>query len=131
MHDELVLHFIEQSLYLVPLGPRGPEFDVLSETCINRENAKAWQTPPWHAGTRFCAQDVQALAAPSRRPFTPRSRMFPLMMNEMVSEMIEQYKDQALGWKLSGRGRRRLPDPGMRLRRLKNAIRIIIRRKSD
>jgi len=30
--------------------------------------------------------------------------MFPNMMNETVVSMINQYKDKALGWKLSGAG---------------------------
>ena len=36
--------------------------------------------------------------------FEAQIAMFPLMINEMVTEMIEQYRDQALGWKLSGAG---------------------------
>jgi galactokinase/mevalonate kinase-like predicted kinase len=30
--------------------------------------------------------------------------MFPNMMNEQVASLIEQHRDQALGWKLSGAG---------------------------
>jgi hypothetical protein len=39
--NEDVLSFIERSLYLVPLGPRGPEFSVLTNTHITRQGAKA------------------------------------------------------------------------------------------
>ena len=56
--------------------------------------------------------------------------MFPHMMNEAVAEMIEQYQDRALGWKLSGAG-----GGGYLIlvadQPIENAIRIIIRRKSD
>ncbi len=30
--------------------------------------------------------------------------MFPNMMNDMVTALIEKYRDIALGWKLSGAG---------------------------
>jgi galactokinase/mevalonate kinase-like predicted kinase len=56
--------------------------------------------------------------------------MFPLMMNDMVAEMIETYCHQALGWKLSGAG-----GGGYLIlvadHPIENAIRICIRRKSD
>ena len=128
--DEPVLRALEQSLYLVPLGPRGPEYDVLSETCINRENAKALADAALAAWDALLKQDIRAFGAAFKAAFYAQIAMFPLMMNEMVSEMIEQYKDQALGWKLSGAG-----GGGYLILvcdcAIENAIRITIRRKDD
>ena len=39
-----------------------------------------------------------------RAGFEAQIAMFPNMMNVMLAEMIAQYRDQALGWKVSGAG---------------------------
>ena len=36
--------------------------------------------------------------------FEAQIAMFPHMSNPLVEELIEEYRDQALGWKLSGAG---------------------------
>lgn len=130
VHDETILQMIEQSLYLVPLGPRGSEFDVLSKTDICMENAKALSDAAnacWDALMRL---DLKDFGSAFKAAFYAQVAMFPLMMNEMVAEMIEQYRDQALGWKLSGAG-----GGGYLIlvsdHPIENSIRICIRRKSD
>jgi cytidyltransferase-like protein len=130
VHDEEVLQFIEHSLYLIPLGPRGSKYDVLSQTNISTENARALADAAQGCWDAIIRRDVQAFGACFRASFEGQVRMFPLMMNEMVSGMIEQYQDRALGWKLSGAG------GGGYLtmvsdRPIEQAIRINIRRKSD
>lgn len=130
VHDELVLQFIEQSLYLVPLGPRGREFDVLSQTQIDAERAKALADAALGCWDAILARDIQGFGRYFKAAFYGQVAMFPLMMNEMVAEMIEQYKDRALGWKLSGAG-----GGGYLIlvadKPIEQAIRITIRRKSD
>ena len=39
-----------------------------------------------------------------RDGFEAQVRMFPNMMTESTRELIAQYQDQSLGWKLSGAG---------------------------
>ncbi|HMN62799.1 MAG TPA: adenylyltransferase/cytidyltransferase family protein [Anaerolinea sp.] len=130
IHDELVLQFIERSLYLVPLGPRGREYDVLSETRIDAPGAKALADAALGCWNALLNRDIWGFGRCFKDSFHAQVAMFPLMMNEAVAEMIEQYKDRALGWKLSGAGGggylilvadQPIPD----------AICIIIRRKSD
>lgn len=129
-HDEIVLQMIERSLYLVPLGPRGPEFDVLSDTRINTENAKALSDAALECWDALLRQDVYGFGKAFKASFNAQIAMFPLMMNDYVAEMIEQYQDQALGWKLSGAG-----GGGYLIlvsdHPIDNAFQIIIRRKSD
>ena len=130
VHDELVLQAIEQSLYLVPLGPRGVEFDVLSQTNINQANARALSEAALACWDALLRRDVPAFGRAFKDAFYAQIAMFPLMMNDMVAEMIEQYRDQAIGWKLSGAG-----GGGYLIlvsdRPVENGIRIRIRRKSD
>lgn len=128
--DDAVLRTIERSIYLVPLGPRGPEFDVLSRTCINTENAKQLSDAAMACWDAILKQDVKEFGKAFKAAFYAQIAMFPLMMNDMVAEMIEQYKDQALGWKLSGAG------GGGYLTLvcdcpIENAFQVIIRRKGD
>ena len=128
--DEAILRFVEESLYLVPLGPRGPEYDVLSQTDINESNAKNLADAAigcWHAILR---RDIHSFGKFFRDAFDGQIKMFPLMMNDMVAEMIEQYRNEALGWKLSGAG-----GGGYLIlvsdHPIEGAIRICIRRKDD
>jgi mevalonate kinase len=39
-----------------------------------------------------------------RAGFEAQVAMFPHMLNERVSALIDEYRDHALGWKLSGAG---------------------------
>jgi galactokinase/mevalonate kinase-like predicted kinase len=48
--------------------------------------------------------DVATLGAAMRQAFEAQIAMFPHMMNGDVQELIDQYHDRALGWKLSGAG---------------------------
>jgi cytidyltransferase-like protein len=104
VHDELTLQFIEQALYLVPLGPRGPEFDVLSKTHINRDNAKALADATENCWDAMLAHNLQDFGRYLRAGFEAQIAMFPYMVNDMVDNLIQEYADQALGWKISGAG---------------------------
>jgi len=104
VYDELTLHFVEKALYLVPLGPRGPEFDVLSDTRITRDRAKALADATDDCWDAILNHDLPGFGASMRRGFEAQIAMFPHMMNEMVGTLLHQYKDVALGWKVSGAG---------------------------
>jgi cytidyltransferase-like protein len=129
VHDELVLQFIERSLYLVPLGPRGREYDVLSETHIDAPRAKALSDAALGCWNALLNRDVWGFGRCFKDSFNAQVTMFPLMMNDAVAEMIAQYQDRALGWKLSGAG-----GGGYLIlvsdKPIEDAIQIIIRRKS-
>lgn len=130
VNDELTLQFIEQSIYMIPLGPRGPEYDVLSQTHIDREKAKALADAALSCWDAILRHDIRDFGRFFRESFESQVAMFPLMMNDMVAAMIERYRDLALGWKLSGAG-----GGGYLIlisdQPIEHAIRINIRRKSD
>jgi cytidyltransferase-like protein len=130
VHDELVVQFVERSLYLVPLGPRGRDYDVLSKTNINRENAKALSDAAMACWQAILKKDIAEFGHYFRAAFEAQIAMYPLMFNDSVAEMIEEHKHHALGWKLSGAG-----GGGYLImvsdQPIEKAIRINIRRKSD
>ncbi len=102
--DERKLQFIENSLYLVMLGPRRDEYDVLADTNINKENAKALAVATDQCWDSIQKQDVRAFGASIRATFEAQVAMFPNMLNDAGRDLIEKYRDKALGWKLSGAG---------------------------
>jgi len=102
--DEPVLQFVENSIYLITLGPRQSEYDVLENTRIDMEKAKALADPTedcWHA---IKNKDIQKFGASVKAVFEAQIAMFPNMMNDSIASLIEKYRHSALGWKLSGAG---------------------------
>lgn len=102
--DELTLQFIERALYLVPLGPRGPEFDVLSHTNINRDNARALAGATDACWEAILAHDIEGFGGALRAGFEAQIAMFPHMVNDTIQSLVQQYRNRALGWKVSGAG---------------------------
>ena len=128
--DELTLQFVENSLYLMTLGPRHTGFSVLQNTRITREGAKALSDATESCWDAILNHDIERFGRHFRQSFEAQIAMFPNMMNETIRKLIEQYQDVALGWKLSGAG-----GGGYLIlvsdRPIDNAVRIIARRESD
>jgi hypothetical protein len=49
-------------------------------------------------------RDVLAFGNAFRQSFEAQIAMFPNMVDDEIFQLIDRYKDQALGWKLSGAG---------------------------
>ncbi len=130
LRDELSLQFVENSLYLVTLGPRHSDFDVLAGTHFNANNAKALAEPTEACWQAIQQRDVIAFGRSIREAFEAQVAMFPNMMNDDIAQLIDEYKDVALGWKLSGAG-----GGGYLIlvsdKPIKNAVRIVARRVLD
>ena len=102
--DEPLLRFVENALYLIPLGPRYADFDVLADTVIDRHRAKALADAADAHWAAILDQDLTAFGRSMRQGFEAQVAMFPHMMNAQVAALIDQYRSRALGWKLSGGG---------------------------
>jgi cytidyltransferase-like protein len=102
--DEPSLRFVENALYLVPLGPRYAGYDVLTDTVLDRDRAKALADAAEGHWESILNQDIVAFGLTMRAGFEAQVAMFPHMLNERVSALIDEYRDHALGWKLSGAG---------------------------
>jgi len=102
--DELTLQFVENVLWLMALGPRHADFDVLADTRIDRGGAKALADATEGCWQAILDHDVACFGQHFRDSFEAQIAMFPNMMNQTVAKLIEQYQDVALGWKLSGAG---------------------------
>ena len=130
VQDELTLQFIENALYLIPLGPREAGFDVLSDTRIDAIRAKALADAALDCWRTILAHDLSGFGGSMRAAFEAQVDMFPHMRTPMVDELINLYKSRVSGWKLSGAG-----GGGYLIlvasSPIERAIRVIIRRKSD
>ena len=125
--DEPILQFVEDSLYLVPLGPRHTGYSVLSNTNITSDGSKALANATLDCWDAILAKDVKGFGRHFRDSFDAQIAMFPNMVNKMVFDIINRYKDIALGWKLSGAG-----GGGYLIfvsdKPIENAIQIVVRR---
>ena len=126
--DEKTLQFIEQSLFLLPLGPRQQGYAVLSNTHIDRDGAKALADAAEGCWDAILAYDLPRFGRYFRESFEAQIAMFPYMMNETLAKMIAEYRHEALGWKVSGAG-----GGGYLIlvadHPIENAVRIYIRRR--
>jgi len=102
--DEPLLSFVERSLQLVSLGPRFADYDALVDTVFDRERAKALADAAEGHWDAILSQDIVRFGHTMRESFEAQVAMFPNMMNERVAALIEENRDCALGWKLSGAG---------------------------
>lgn len=103
-NDESILCWIEKHLYFLPLLPRESGYNVLADTHINQPNAKNLADAAeglWNATQH---KDIHAFGKYFRESFEAQVAMFPNMLVDEALEMIENFKDKALGWKLSGAG---------------------------
>ena len=102
--DESLLHFVESSVQLVSLGPRFAEYDALANTIFDRERARALADAAEGHWEAILNQDIVRFGRTMRESFEAQVAMFPNMMNERIAALIDEYRDCALGWKLSGAG---------------------------
>jgi cytidyltransferase-like protein len=128
--DERALRFVEDALYLVTLGPRQANFDVLANTRITAEGARALAVATDGCWQAILRRDIDRFGRFFRESFEAQIAMFPNMVTDTVRELIDQYRDLALGWKLSGAG-----GGGYLIlvseEPIQNAVRIVARRESD
>jgi len=104
IQDELTLQFLENSLYLIPLGPRQQDFHVLTDTCIDRNGAKDLSDAAETCWQAILDHDIEQFGASTRKSFEAQIAMFPHMMNETLGRLIHHYENSAKGWKVSGAG---------------------------
>lgn len=102
--DETTLQFVEQSLYLVPLGQREDEYDPLAQRNLLPEYARALSDAAQACWDAILRHNRPAMGAAMRRAFEAQVSMFPNMLTPTMQAIIDQYAGQALGWKVSGAG---------------------------
>ncbi|MGP8202086.1 MAG: adenylyltransferase/cytidyltransferase family protein [Limisphaerales bacterium] len=102
--DETILNWIEQHLFLVPLGQRGADFNVLKGKKITAPKVRALAEAAdgcWHA---ILETNLPQFGRQMRASFEAQVSLFPQMTNDAVKDLIRHHGGESLGWKLSGAG---------------------------
>jgi cytidyltransferase-like protein len=99
-----ILEFIENHLWFITLGPRTGDFDVLTDTNINQPNAKNLADAADKCWLAIQNKNLAEFGEAMRESFEAQTAMFPHMVTPDIMEIIETYKNEAMGWKLSGAG---------------------------
>ena len=102
--DDDILDFVEQHIFMLPLFPRKQQFNVLSDTEINGENAKALSVAADECWKALLSKDLKAWGRATTDSFDAQVKMFPHMVDPDIIPVLNQYKDKSLGWKLCGAG---------------------------
>nr|WP_319569921.1 adenylyltransferase/cytidyltransferase family protein [uncultured Draconibacterium sp.] len=104
VHDEDILDWLEEHLFMVLLWPRPAGTDLLKETDISEANVKALANAADGVWKAILDKDLLEFARYFKNSFEAQTTMFPAMLNPEIEKVINSYKDQALAWKLAGAG---------------------------
>ncbi|MDF1548449.1 MAG: adenylyltransferase/cytidyltransferase family protein [Bacteroidales bacterium] len=104
VYDEKILNWLESHLYMITLWPRPDGTDLLSNIRITKENISALVEASDDCWKAIKNLNLESFGDAFKRSFEAQVKMFPNMLNDKISAVINQYKDVAIGWKLSGAG---------------------------
>lgn len=104
LSDLGTIRWLEDKIYMVTLWPRPDGYNVLSNTNINTPNVRKLAEAAELAWEGLIAKDIDIFSKGFIDSFHSQVRMFPKMLNPEIEKIIEQYKDIARAWKLSGAG---------------------------
>lgn len=104
IHDEATLSWLEEHLCLIPTFPRPEGTSVVAGCKIDEQGVKALSSAADRCWEAIVHRDLSAFAEAYQASFEAQIAMFPAMVTPEVQAYIEQYRDKALAWKLSGAG---------------------------
>lgn len=104
VNEEAILTFIENHLWFINLSPRDQDYNVLINTEINTEKARSLATASQATWEAIINRNLHKFGHYFRLSFESQATMFPNMVTGKIRKSIDQYRDKALGWKISGAG---------------------------
>ena len=104
VHDNDILNWLEDHIFMVLLWPRQKNLDLLKETYINTDNVKELSTASEETWDGIIQKDLNKFASGFLKSFEAQTKMFPAMINDEILKVIDKYKKEALAWKLAGAG---------------------------
>lgn len=102
--DSSLLDWIQERIWMIPLYPRNNSYDVFANKNIDEAGAKRLSFAADKCWKALLEKDAETVGFAMKESFEAQISMFPSMVTEGVFEQIELYKNQVLGWKLSGAG---------------------------
>ena len=104
IHDEEILQWLEAHIYMVLLWPRPQGLDLLKDVSITADNVSNLTKAAENAWEAIQNKDLKAFSKAFANSFEAQTTLFPSMVNEDIEKVIDQYKEDALAWKLAGAG---------------------------
>jgi cytidyltransferase-like protein len=102
--DLSIIKWLEDRLYMVMLWPRPADFMVLENTNISVETVSRLSEAAEMAWDGLIKKDIRIFSEGFLSSFKAQVALFPKMMNDKISRIIDSHKEKALAWKLSGAG---------------------------
>lgn len=103
-HDEKVLTWLEDHLFMVLLWPRPAGFNPVPGAQINTGNVSALTTAAEHCWPAILNRDLEEFAKYYKTSFEAQLKLFPAMFNPEIQKVVDSYRNYALAWKLAGAG---------------------------
>ncbi len=104
VHDEDILSWIEQHIYLKTLWPREPGYNVFKESEITSEKVKALADAAENCWNAIMEKDVEKFGKYVSESFFAQKSMFPKMSSPAIDKIIDELNDSVKGYKISGAG---------------------------
>jgi cytidyltransferase-like protein len=104
VHNEKILDWLEQHLYLIPLGPRPDNFEIKKKPKITAALARTLASASLACWESILRRDLTGFGQNLRRSFEAQVALFPDMKNKSIAAVIKKHASESFGWKLSGAG---------------------------
>lgn len=102
--DTKILQYVEKHLYLVQLPPRQNIYNVFVDKNINEKSIRRLSESTQKAWDCIMKKDTHGWGYHTAQCLEAQLEMFPYMITPEAQQVIEQYKNTAYGWKLTGAG---------------------------
>jgi cytidyltransferase-like protein len=102
--DLSTIQWLQDRLYMVTLWPRSNDYFVLEGTDITADKVRKLAEAAENTWEGLTKCDIKLFSKGFSDSFNAQVSMFPKMMNNKIAEIISDFRDLALCWKLSGAG---------------------------
>ena len=104
IHDEEIISWLEDHIYFHTLWPRKGDYKVLSKTNLSVDGVKKLADAAENCWNAILKKDLEKFGQYFLESFRAQIEMFPLMVFDEIEQVIDKFRETALGWKLSGAG---------------------------
>jgi len=104
IHDNDLLDWIEQRIWMIPLYPRHYDYNVLQNTNINLNDVLKLSQATENCWNALLNKDAVSAGKAITDSFDAQIAMFPNMVNQDILNQMYLFKSKVLGWKMSGAG---------------------------
>jgi cytidyltransferase-like protein len=102
--DEDIISWLENHLFLIPIGPREDKFEVLDQMHLDSEGAMNLANAAAEVWSCILSKDLKGMGKAMTASFKAQCQLFPLMTNENAEAILKPIESDILGYKISGAG---------------------------